>query len=213
MAEKVSKTLAWLVAGLAVMIFPGQALAGTVRLAALGDSLTAGWMLSAQEAFPAVLERELRAKGYDVSVLNFGVSGDTSADGLARMDAVIAAKPQGVILELGANDGLRGLEPAQVQVNLEAIITGMDKARVPVLLAGMMSLAGMGRAYSEEFSQVFSGLAKKHHLAFYPFFLEGVAGNPALTLPDGLHPNAQGVEVMVKGILPTVEAFLKSLGR
>lgn len=194
-----------------IMAVSGQAQARTVRLVALGDSLTEGWGLSPAEAFPAVLERELRAKGRDVTIVNQGVSGDTTAGGLARVQAVLAAGPDGVILELGANDGLRGIEPARVEANLEAVVTRLRQAGIPVLLAGMKTLSGMGRAYGEEFARVYPRLAARHGLVFYPFFLEGVAGETGLNQPDGLHPTAQGVREIVRRFLPTAEAFLATL--
>lgn len=179
-----------------------------IRIVAFGDSLTAGFGLTARDAFPAVLERELKAAGMAVEVQNFGISGDTTAGGLSRLASVIAAKPEGVILELGANDGLRGFEPVLVEANLDAIITGLKKHNIPVLLTGMRALMGMGKRYSDEFAQVFTRLAKKHNLPFYPFFLEGVAGNPALNLPDMLHPNPEGIRIIVRGILPTAKTFV-----
>lgn len=185
--------------------------AGTVRIAAFGDSLTAGWGLKPDESFAAVLQRELRARGYDVEVINFGISGDTTAGGVARMRAVMAVKPDGVILELGANDGLRGFDPALVEANLDQILTMFGQARIPVLLAGMRTLSGMGKRYGDEFAQVYPRLAQKHGVRLYPFFLEGVAGDPALNLPDGLHPTGRGIEEIVKRILPDVEAFMKQL--
>jgi len=184
-----------------------------LRLAVLGDSLTAGFGLNAKDAFPAVLEREMRAKGMDVEVLNFGVSGDTTAGGLSRLGPVIAARPGGVILELGANDGLRGLDPALVEANLEAIITALGKNNIPVLLTGMRALLGMGKGYSDEFAQVFNRLARKHTLPFYPFFLEGVAGDRTLNQPDGLHPTPEGVRVIVRNILPTAMDFAAGLAK
>lgn len=189
----------------------GAAQAGTVRLAAFGDSLTAGWGLKPDESFTAVLERELRARGHDVAVVNFGISGDTTAGGVSRVGAVIAAKPDGVILELGANDGLRGFDPAFTESNLDRIIGELRRQDIPVLLTGMRTLAGMGRRYGEEFAAVYPRLAAKFGIRFYPFFLEGVAGDPALNQPDGMHPNARGVLEIVRRMLPEVEAFLKDL--
>jgi len=185
--------------------------ARTIRIAAFGDSLTAGWGLKPDESFTAVLQRELRSRGYDVEVVNFGISGDTTAGGVARMRAVTAAKPDGVILELGANDGLRGFDPALVEANLDQILSVFRDSRIPVLLAGMRALSGMGRRYGEEFALVYPRLAQKHGVRLYPFFLEGVAGDPALNLPDGLHPTQQGIQEIVRRILPDVEAFMKQL--
>jgi len=180
----------------------------TMHLTVFGDSLTAGFGLRADQAFPACLERLLRAEGFDVSVDNAGVSGDTTAMGLERLDWSIPGAPDGVILELGANDGLRRLPTAEVEANLEAIISRLAARGVPVMLAGMKSILNMGRDYGREFTALFPRLAQKHGLVFYPFFLEGVAGVASLTQADGLHPNAAGTEDVARRILPTVKEFL-----
>jgi len=185
--------------------------ARTLRIAAFGDSLTAGYGLGQDDSFTAVLQRELRARGHDLEIVNFGVSGDTTAGGVARVGAVIAARPDGVILELGANDGLRGFEPALVEANLDRIIAALRQAGIPVMLTGMRALLGMGRSYGQEFAAVYPRLAAKYGLILYPFFLEGVAGDPTLNQPDGLHPNPQGVREIVRRILPDVETYLKGL--
>lgn len=191
---------------------PASAQSATVRLAAFGDSLTAGYGLPAADAFPVRLETALRAKGYDVTIANDGVSGDTTSGGLARLDAVIAAKPDGVILELGANDVLRGLPPALVRANLDTMLIKLGAARIPVLLCGMRALANYGREYAAAFEALYPELATAHHALLYPFFLEGLIGRPGLHLPDGLHPNRAGVDVIVAGILPVAETFLNRLG-
>jgi acyl-CoA thioesterase-1 len=196
---------------LAALSMSGEAFARQLRLAALGDSLTAGWGLRPDESFTAVLEKELRARGFSVEVLNFGISGDTTAGGVSRVGAVIAAKPDAAILELGANDALRGLDPALAEANLDQILAAFRKADMPVLLTGMRAIMGMGKRYGEEFAAIYQRLSAKHGVALYPFFLEGVAGDPALNLPDGLHPNAAGIREVVRRILPSVEAFLKGL--
>ena len=183
----------------------------TIRLAALGDSLTAGYGLAPGESFTAVLQNSLQSHGFDAHVLNFGISGDTTAGGLARVSQIIALKPDGVILELGANDDLSGLDPDDAFDNLSRIITQLGQADIPVLLVGMRVLAGSGHSYSDKFDAIFPRLAAEFHLPLYPYFLEGVAGDPALTLPDGLHPNAQGVREIVTRILPTVEHFVGAL--
>lgn len=191
------------------MAYPAQAAA--LRLAAFGDSLTAGWALPPDAAFPVRLERALADKGYQVTITNFGVSGDTTSGGLARLDAVIDSRPDGVILELGANDMLRGLDPSLPAANLDAMLTRFKTAGIPVLLCGMRAANNFGRDYVEAFGAIYPALAKKFDLLLYPFFLEGVTGRPDRTLPDGLHPNAAGVDVVVQGILPTVESFLQRL--
>ena len=188
-----------------------HAAAHAVRIAVLGDSLTAGFGLRPDEAFPAALQRELTARGHSVEVQNFGISGDTTAGGVTRVAAVIKAKPDGVILELGANDALRGFEPSLAEANLDRVITALKNAGIPVMLTGMKAVMGMGRRYGEEFAAIYPGLAARHGLRLYPFFLEGVAGDPALNLPDGLHPTAQGVREIARRILPDVEAFLKEV--
>ena len=194
-------------ATLLVNVAIGEAMA-EIRILALGDSLTAGYGLPAHASFPSQLEAALRAEGYDVRVINAGVSGDTSAGGLARLDWALADDPQIAIVELGANDGLRGLPPAELEKNLDAILTRMRAKGVKVVLAGMLAPPNYGRDYAESFRQVYQRLASKHDVPFYPFFLDGVASDPKLNLPDGLHPTEQGVKVMVERILPTVRKLL-----
>ncbi len=187
--------------------------AAPVRILALGDSLTAGYGLPAEAAFPARLEKALRAEGRDVRLINAGISGDTTAGGLARLDRALAERPDLAIVELGANDGLRGLDPQAMRANLDAILKRLGAGRVGVLLAGMLAPANYGRAYEAEFKAVFLSLAAEHGVVFYPFFLDGVAGNPGLCLPDGLHPNPGGVDVIVQRILPSVRTLLDRRGR
>uniref|UniRef100_I2Q6B0 Lysophospholipase L1-like esterase n=1 Tax=Desulfovibrio sp. U5L TaxID=596152 RepID=I2Q6B0_9BACT len=187
------------------------ATAATLRLAALGDSLTAGWGLAAGEAFPARLQAALAEKGHDVTIANFGVSGDTTAGGLARLDGVLATKPDGVLVELGANDMLRGQAPEAAKANLDAILSRLRAAGIPFMLCGMRSAKNFGSDYAAAFDAVYPELAKKYGVELYPFFLDGVTGQPGMTLPDGLHPTARGVEVVVDRILPTVETFLTRL--
>lgn len=189
-----------------------SALAATLRLAALGDSLTAGYGLPVAEAFPARLEAALRARGHDVAIANYGISGDTTSGGLERLDAVIAAKPDGVILELGANDALRGLPPELIRANFEAMLARLDAAGIPVLLSGMRALSNYGRDYTAAFEAIYPDLAAKYRLVLDPFFLEGVAGRADLNQPDGIHPNTAGVTVLVARILPVAETFLTRLG-
>ena len=186
--------------------------ARVLRLTAFGDSLTSGFGLAPGQAFPDCLERLLRAQGLDVVVENAGVSGDTTAMGLARLDWSISGTPDGVILELGANDGLRGLPPPLIEANLEGIIASLEARGVPVLLTGMKAILNMGPDYGREYSALFVRLARKHGLVFYPFFLEGVAGKDGLNQPDGLHPNAAGAEEVARRILPAVKEFLGRLG-
>lgn len=175
---------------------------------ALGDSLTAGYGLPAEDGFTVKLEAALRALGHPVTVVNAGVSGDTSAGGLARLDWALADDPDLVIVELGANDGLRGIDPAATRSNLDAILTRLGERGLPVLLTGMYAPPNLGPEYGERFNAIYPELAEKHDVALYPFFLEGVATVSELNQDDGMHPNAAGVDVIVDGILPHVTRML-----
>ncbi len=183
----------------------------TVHILAFGDSLTAGYGLAPSDSFAARLEQRLREKGRAVRVTNAGVSGDTTGGGLARLPWSLEDKPDLVILELGANDGLRGLDPERMRANLEAMIELCRKADTRVILAGMRAPVNWGLPYKKHFDAVFPDLASKYDLPLYPFFLEGVVADNALVLDDGLHPNARGVERIVDGIVPLIEAELDSL--
>jgi acyl-CoA thioesterase-1 len=182
-----------------------------IRLVALGDSLTAGYRLPAGSAFPAVLERALAAKGRTVTVANAGVSGETATNGLDRVDWSVPDGTDGVILELGANDMLRGTDPAVTRKALEAIVTRLKARGIPVLLAGMRASTNLGPDYVARFDAIYPDLARTYDLVLYPFFMAGMVGDRAYTLDDGLHPNAKGVDVIVAGILPSVETFLGRL--
>lgn len=176
---------------------------------ALGDSLTAGYNLPHDAAFPVQLEAALRDQGHAVRVINAGVSGDTTAGGLARLDWTLAeGTPDLTILELGANDALRGIPPAQAKANLSALIDGLQKAGSRVLLAGMLAPPNMGPEYTRAFAALYPDLAAQHGTALYPFFLDGVAAQPKLLLSDGMHPTAEGVAEIVRRILPDVERLL-----
>ena len=179
-----------------------------LRILALGDSLTAGYGLPAEDSFPAQLERALRERGYAVEVLNAGVSGDTTTGGLARLDWALAEEPDAVILALGANDGLRAIDPALTRDNLDRILTRLGERGLPVLLLGMLAPPNLGRAYEQEFNSLYPELAEKHGVLFYPFFLEGVATRPELNQDDGIHPNAEGVAEIVERLLPEVEQLI-----
>jgi acyl-CoA thioesterase-1 len=183
-------------------------MAEPLRILALGDSLTAGYGVAPADAFPAQLERALKAQGYDVRLLNAGVSGDTSAGGRARLDWALADKPQVAIVELGANDGLRGLDPKLTEQNLDAILSKLKAADIRVLFTGMRAPPNYGPDFADAFAKLFPRLAERHGVAFYPFFLDGVARDPRYTQPDGLHPNADGVAEIVRRILPAVKAVL-----
>ena len=184
------------------------AAAEPVKLLALGDSLTAGYGLPSNEGFTARLEAALRAAGRDVRVVNGGVSGDTTAGGLARLDWALADRPDAAMVALGANDALRGLPPAEAERNLDAILTQLAAARIPVLLVGMRAPPNLGRDYAAAFDGIYARLAAKHGVALYPFFLDGVAAQRELNQQDGIHPDARGVAAMVERILPAVAALL-----
>ena len=177
-------------------------MAAPLRILALGDSLVAGYGLAQAEGFVAQLSAALRSAGVDAQVIDGGVSGDTSAGGRARLDWVLGDDPQIVILELGANDGLRGIDPAATEANLDAILARLVREHRAVLLAGMLAPRNLGPEFAQAFDAMFPLLAKRYDVAFYPFFLDGVAGDPTLNQADGLHPNAAGVAVIVKRLLP-----------
>lgn len=181
---------------------------GQLRLVAFGDSLTAGYGLPRAAAFPTVLTAELQKKGYDVVVENAGVSGDTSSAGLARLDWSVGEGVDGVIVELGANDALRGIDPAVTRKALEEIIVRLKERDIPVMLAGMLTPPNLGPDYARRFDSIFPDLAAKHGLVLYPFFLDGVAARRELNLPDGIHPTAEGIRMIVSRILPAVETFI-----
>ncbi len=185
--------------------------AGPIQMVVLGDSLSAGYLLPQDAAFPAVLERALRAQGMAIEIANAGVSGDTSRGGLERLDWAVPEGTQAVLLELGANDMLRGIDPAQTRNALDQIITRLKARGVRVLLAGMLASPSLGKDYGDRFNAIYPELAKKHEIPLYPFFLTGVAGDRNLNLDDGMHPNRKGVEMMVQSILPTVTSFLSGL--
>jgi acyl-CoA thioesterase I len=191
-----------------VSLFGSLAADKPVRIVALGDSLTAGYQLPAAEAFPAKLERALRAKGLAVEVANAGVSGDTSTGGLSRLDWSVPEGTDAVILELGANDVLRGIEPKVTRAALDEIVGKLKQRGIEILLCGMLSPPNMGPEFAREFNAIFPDLAAKHGVALYPFFLEGVAADAKLNLSDGMHPNAAGVDEIVRRILPEAEALV-----
>lgn len=208
--RRLFNALPWVAFALITAIWAGSvgAAAPTLRIVALGDSLTAGYGLPAEASFPAQLERALRARGHAVEVVNAGVSGDTTAGGLARLDWVLADAPDAVIVALGANDGLRGIDPADTRANLEAILRRLAERDVPVLLAGMYAPPNLGREYGVRFNAVYPELAEKYDTLLYPFLLDGVVMDPALNQADGIHPNSEGVAVMVRNILPLVEELI-----
>lgn len=184
-----------------------------VHVLALGDSLTAGYGLPPGQGFAPQLEEMLRRNGVRAFVANAGVSGNTAAQGRARLKWTLdglKAKPDLAIVALGANDMLRGLPPSRTRADLDAIVTELKRRKIPVLIAGMLAAPNLGSRYMADYNRIFPDLAREHGTALYPFFLAGVAGNPALALPDRMHPNFQGIKRMVSGITPTV---LRALGR
>ena len=192
---------------LALAALPAQA--AELRLMMLGDSITAGYGLARGEALPARLEAALRAKGRAVRVIDAGVSGDTTAGGRARLDWALAENPHAVIVALGGNDGLRALEPRSSRANLAAILDALAAKRLPTMLTGMLAPPNLGADYGREFAASFSDLARERPgVVFYPFLLDGVAGNLSLNQPDGIHPNPAGVEELVRRMLPSVESLL-----
>ena len=192
-------------AALLMLAAAAPAWAEPFRIVGFGDSLMAGYGLGPGEGFPEKLEAALRGRGHDVVIANAGVSGDTTSGGLSRLDWSIPDGTQLVILELGANDMLRGIDPALVEQNLDKMLARLKQRNIPVLLAGMVAAPNLGHAYGEQFGTIYPKLAEKYGATLYPFFLDGVAGDPKLLLEDGMHPNATGIDRMVERALPTVE--------
>lgn len=193
-------------------LFPAAgAGARPLTLLVFGDSLTAGYGLAPSQAFPVQLQAALAAKGFRVTVVNGGVSGDTTAGGRARLAWSLTPRPDAILIELGGNDGLRAIDPAQTRANLDAILAAIKSRRIPVLLAGMYAPPNLGARYGTQFNAIFPALARKYGVSLYPFFLDGVAADKSLNQPDGIHPNAQGVAVIVRRILPSVEKLLKQV--
>ena len=180
-----------------------------IKLMIFGDSLTAGYGLKRSDSFSEKLSNALKSKGRNVRIILSSVSGDTTAGGEARLDWALIEKPDAFLLELGANDGLRGIEPSVSRENLESIIKKLKKNRVKTLIVGMFAPPNLGKEYSREFNNIFSSLARKYSLLFYPFFLEGVAANPQLNQADGIHPNPKGVDEIIKRMLPIVMKLVR----
>ena len=196
---------------LTVSFSVSEAAAGSVRIVAFGDSLTAGLGLPQNEAFPAKLQKALLAKGVAVEIANAGVSGDTSSAGLARLDWSIPDGTDAVILALGANDMLRGIDPAITRQSLEAAIQRLQARRIKVLLIGMAAAPNLGADYAVKFNAIYPDLAATYKVPLYPFFLDGVAADRTLNQTDGMHPNAKGVDIIVERMLPTVERFVSEI--
>jgi acyl-CoA thioesterase-1 len=179
-----------------------------ITILALGDSLTAGFGLAPGEGFPAQLEAALIARGHDVAVIDAGVSGDTSSGGLARLDWALDPATDAVIVELGANDALRGIDPSITRTSLDGIMANLAERGLPTLLAGMIAPPNMGQAYGDAFNPIYAELAEAYDAVYYPFFLDGVAAQPQLNLPDGIHPTAEGIGLIVERIMPYVEDLI-----
>ena len=179
-----------------------------IKMVVLGDSLSAGYQLPAAAAFPVRLQKALKAKGIEVDMINAGVSGDTTSGGLGRLDWSVPEGTQAVIVELGANDALRGIDPKVTRTALTDILTRLQARKIAVLVCGMVAPPNYGADYSARFNAIYPDLAKTFQVPLYPFFLEGVATEAKLNQADGLHPTAEGVDRIVKNIMPMVEAFL-----
>jgi acyl-CoA thioesterase-1 len=203
--------MALLAADAAFAQAPAAAAAKPIKMVVLGDSLSAGLGLSASSAFPARLQKSLKINGIEVTMINAGVSGDTSSGGRDRLDWSVPEGTEAVILELGANDALRGIDPKITRAALTDILTRLKARKVAVLLCGMVAPPNYGSDYSVRFNAIYPDLAKSFGVPLYPFFLEGVAADARLNQADGMHPTAEGVDVIVKNILPTVEAFLGAI--
>ncbi len=184
-----------------------------LKVVVLGDSLSAGHGLSASDAFPAKLQKALKARGIIIDMTNAGVSGDTSSGGRDRLDWSVPEGTQAVIVELGANDALRGIDPAVTRAALSDILSKLKARGIAVLLCGMVAPPNYGRDFAARFNSIYPELAKSFGVRLYPFFLEGVAADAKLNQSDGMHPTAEGIDVIVTKILPTVEAFLGSISR
>ncbi|MFZ5732940.1 MAG: arylesterase [Pseudomonadota bacterium] len=191
---------------------PAQAQTSPIKMAVLGDSLTAGYGLPASAAFPIRLQKALKDKGIDTDIVNAGVSGDTTSGGRDRVDWSIPDGTEAVIVELGANDALRGIDPKVTRASLDDIIRKLKARNIAVMLAGMYAPRNFGPEYAAAFDAIYPDLAKAWNIPLYPFFLDGVASEAKLNQPDGIHPTAEGVDVIVTRILPSVEAFLAARG-
>ena len=191
-------------------IGPAEAKA-PLKIVAFGDSLTAGYLLANGEAFPDILQKALAERGLETQISNAGVSGDTTTGGLARLDWSVPDGTDAVLLELGANDMLRGLDPSVPRANLKAIFDRLKERKIPVFILGMRAPANYGANYAKDFDSLYADLAKANGAPLYPFMLEGVAGQAAYLLSDGLHPNAEGVEVIARKIMPQLDEFVGAL--
>ena len=202
------KTFALAMLAILALAVPGHA--EPLRIVALGDSLTAGYGLESPDAFTGALQAALIARGHDVVIVNAGVSGDTASDGLARVDWSVGDDADAVIVELGANDALRGVDPAITRDALDRLLARLGERSLPVLVAGMLAPPNLGAEYAEAFNPIYPALAEEHGAILYPFFLDGVAADTALNQPDGIHPTAEGVAIIVERIVPSVEMLIEA---
>jgi acyl-CoA thioesterase I len=189
----------------------GPVFAQPVKMVVLGDSLSAGLGLPGPAAFPARLQNALKNKGIEVDMINAGVSGDTSSGGRDRLDWSVPAGTEAVIVELGANDALRGTDPAVTRAALSDIVSRLKARKIAVMLCGMLAPPNYGQDYAAQFNTIYPDLAKKFDVPLYPFFLNGVAADPKLNQADGIHPTAEGVDIIVGNMLPTVQAFIGTI--
>ncbi len=208
MARRITTRLVLLVCLGLILVAQGTAQAAPVKILALGDSLTAGYGLEYGQGFVAVLQQAIDQAGLDAHVIDAGVSGDTSAGALARLDWALGDNPDAAIVELGGNDGLRGLQPVQMEQNIGAILDKLDARHLPVLLSGMVAPPNMGAPYAQEFSAVFDRLRKRPGLIYDPFFLQGVATHDELVQADHIHPNPAGVRIIVARLMPQVRELI-----
>ena len=204
--QSFTHSLVYALIALALAAVPARA--EPLRIVALGDSLSAGYGLESPEAFTGALQAALVARGHDVVIVNAGVSGDTASDGLARVDWSVGEDAGAVIVELGANDALRGVDPAITRDALDRLLARLGERGLPVLLAGMRAPPNLGADYAAAFDPMYRDLAEKHGAVLYPFFLDGVAAEASLNQADGIHPNAAGVAVIVERMVPAVEALI-----
>lgn len=208
--NRIFKTLTFCVV-LFVMHGASVSQAETVHIVALGDSLTAGYRLKPEQAFPAQLERALRDKGHDVKIANAGVSGDTASAGLERLSWAVPTGTDAVIVQLGANDALRGIQPEKTYEALTRIVAELKSRHIKVLIAGMKAPPNMGNDFVPVFNRIYSYLSEHHGVPLYPFFLEGVAAKPELNQADGIHPTAMGISIIVRNITPYVEDLIEQV--
>ena len=196
---------------MAALLSAGPVFAQPAKMVVLGDSLSAGLGLSGPAAFPARLQKALKDKGIEVDMINAGVSGDTASGGRDRLDWSVPEGTEAVIIELGANDALRGTDPAVTRAALTDIVSRLKARKIAVMLCGMLAPPNYGSDYAAKFNTIYPDLAKKFDVPLYPFFLDGVAADPKLNQADGIHPTAEGVDIIVTKMLPTVQAFLGSI--